>query len=128
MKRIKERAVLTFPLLIPMIIFLVLLQLAIFWAQEHPGSSIWPFIAAAPLIPAGFLVVGIIRIIKKLDELERKILVDAAALSGLVMFVLLIYLGMLSLAGSTVPNPIYLALLMAIIILTVKLLGNRASR
>jgi hypothetical protein len=128
MKRIKKRAALTRPLLIPLIIFLSLLQLASFWQQEYPGSSIWWLVATAPLIPAGFLVFGIIAVLNKLDELERKILINATALGGLVMFFLLIYLGMMEMVGVAIPNPIYYALFMIVLILVAKLLGNRSHK
>ena len=128
MKRKKERAALSLPLLIPLIIFLGLLQITIFWQRNYPKSSIGWIIKTAPLIPAAFLVNGAIAVLKKLDELERKILINAAAFSGLVMFFLLIFLGVMELIGNPTPNPIYLALLMAILILAVKLLGNRSHK
>jgi hypothetical protein len=84
----------------------------------------WAFVLL-PMIPAAFLAIGTVKAIRKLDELEQKILLEAAAISFLLTFFVMIGLGFLSRVGVSTPNPIYISLFMMVVLLIGKLYGNR---
>jgi hypothetical protein len=75
--------------------------------------------------PAIWIAVGVIRAVRKLDELARGILYEGLAIAALMTFLLLLGLGLLELAGFPSPNSAYLALFMAVAWLIGKLLVAR---
>jgi hypothetical protein len=121
-ERMKERFPLVRPLLVPLVLYLGLLALALSWIEAHAESS-WRFIVAlAPMLPGVWIAWGFVRAIRKLDELGRKILVEAMALSFCFTLVLTLSLGLLGIAGLPQPNAVYISLFMVIILLVGKLL------
>ncbi len=125
MKRIIERANLIRPLLIPLILYIGTLTLSMNW--QFSSSNNWTtwLLIMSPLLPGFFLAGGIIKAINQLDELERRIILEAAAFSFLVTLLLMIAAGLLNRAGIQTPNPIYFALIMALTLLFGKLFLNR---
>jgi hypothetical protein len=125
MKRIKERVSLLRPLLVPLILYIGLLALATNPQELTSVKTLqWAFVLL-PMIPAAFLAIGTVKAIRKLDELEQKILLEAAAISFLLTFFVMIGLGFLSRVGVSTPNPIYISLFMMVVLLIGKLYGNR---
>ncbi|MEZ4511403.1 MAG: hypothetical protein R3C62_05985 [Chloroflexota bacterium] len=123
-KRIKQRAKLTRPLLIPLILYIGLLIFATSQAPVMPTPVLRYAVALLPVVPGLFLGFGMVRAVAKLDELERRILLEAAAFSFGVTLILLVSLGLLSEVGVPVPNPMLLAAIMAILLIVGKLWGN----
>lgn len=125
MKRIKERVGLLRPLLVPLILYIGLLALATNPQDLTSAGYLQWVLVSLPLIPAAFLAIGVVKAIAKLDELEQKILLEAAAISFLLTFFVLIALGLLSRVGVSTPNPIFISLFMMVMLLIAKLYGNR---
>jgi len=125
LERLKERFPLIRPLLIPFILYIGLLTFSLMWLERNPESA-WryPF-ALIPALPAIWIAVGIIRAMRKLDELARGILYEGLAIAALMTFLLLLGLGLLEMAGFSPPNSAYLALFMVIAWLVGKLLVTR---
>jgi hypothetical protein len=123
-QRIKLRAKLIRPLLIPLLLYIGLLALAVFQAPKME-ASIWRYLVALlPMIPGLFLAVGIVRITAKLDEMERRILLEAAAFSLIFTLILLLSFGLLGLVGVAQPDSIYIAFVMCMLLVVGKLWGN----
>jgi uncharacterized membrane protein len=127
-ERIKQRAKLIRPLLIPFIFYIGLLAFSIKWLEENPESSWRIVVALLPLIPGILIALGIVHAITQLDELERRILLEGIAFSFAMTFILVLSYGLLDLAGVTILNGSYIALFMAIFMLIGKLWGNRRYR
>jgi hypothetical protein len=124
MKRIRERLQLVRSLLIPLIFYIGLLAVSYTQAAETTNSTIAIMIALLPIIPAIFLAVGLVKAINQLDELERKIILEAAAVSFMITFLGMLALGLLNQVGISTPNPIYISLLMAVLLIASKFIGN----
>jgi hypothetical protein len=77
-----------------------------------------------PMIPAVWLAIGLVKAINQLDELERKIILEAAAVSFLVAFLGLIAISQLSRIGINSPDPMIISLAMAVLLILAKLAGN----
>ncbi len=127
-ERIKQRAKLIRPLLIPFIFYIGLLAFSIKWLEENPESSWRIAVALLPVIPGILIALGIVRAITQLDELERRILLEGIAFSFAMTFILVLSFGLLDFAGVTMLNGSYIALFMAIFMLIGKLWGNRRYR
>ena len=127
-ERIKQRAKLIRPLLIPFIFYIGLLAFSIKWLEENPKSSWRIAVALLPVIPGIIIALGIMRSILQLDELERRILLEGIAFSFAMTFILVLSFGLLDFAGVTMLNGSYIALFMAIFMLIGKLWGNRRYR
>lgn len=124
-QRIKQRAKLIRPLLIPLILYIGALAFALQWLGSNPISPWrWP-IAFLPTLPAIAISIGLVRTISRLDEMERRILIEGTAFSYLVTILLTLTMGMLGLAGLPQLNGIYIATIMLLLWLVGKLLGNR---
>jgi len=82
-------------------------------------------VALAPVIPGFFIAIGVIRAIQKLDEMERRILLEGIAISFMGTFVLVVSMGLLERASVEQLNGSYIALFMAILWLIGKLWGHR---
>ena len=124
MKRIRERLNLVRPLLIPLIFYIGLLAVSYTQADQTSNPKIAILIALLPMIPALFLAVGLVKAINQLDELERKIILEASAVSFMITFLGMLALGLLNQVGISTPDPIYLSLLMAVLLVISKLIGN----
>lgn len=128
MKRIKERIALVRPLLIPLILYIGLLAISCTTAASVDSPLLAIVITLLPMVPATFLAIGLVRAINQLDELERKIILEAASVSFIISFLAIIALGLLEQIGITPPNPIYISLLMAALLIITKLVGNRKHK
>lgn len=124
-ERIKQRAHLVRPLLIPLIFYIGLLAFSTSWLADNPASPWRTAATLLPLIPGFFIMYGVIRAISQLDELERKHLTDGILISFSGTFILTLTLGLLSQAGFPQPNSIYIALVMAVLWLGGKLWSQR---
>ena len=120
-ERAKERFPLIRPLLIPLVFYLGLLAWSLNWLQAHPDSS-WRYpVALAPMLPGVFIAFGIVRAIRKLDELAQKILVEGMVVSFVFTLVLTLSLGLLGMADFPQPNAAYISLFMVVMWLVGKL-------
>lgn len=125
MKRIKERLILIRPLFVPLILYIGTLAISANSQFADPLTLVNWLVMALPIIPAVFLGLGLIKAINKLDELERKIIYEAASFSFVVTFLALMGFGFFTRADIQVTNPLYISLFMAVLLLIGKLLGNR---
>lgn len=124
-QRIKQRAKLIRPLIIPLILYIGALAFALQWLGSNPASSWRLPVAILPTLPAIAIAIGLVRAISRLDEMERRILIDGTAFSYLVTILLVLTMGMLGIAGLPQLNGIYIAAIMLLLWLVGKLLGNR---
>ena len=123
-KRIKQRAQRIRPLLAPLALYIGLLALAGVWAPNME-NSLWRYVVALlPLIPGLFLAFGIVRVTSKIDEMERRILLEAVAFSFIFTLILLLSFGLLGLVGIPQPSPIIISAIMCFLLLIGKLWGN----
>lgn len=121
-ERAKERFPLIRPLLIPLILYLGVMAFSLNWIEANP-VSIWRFpVALALMLPGVFIVLGVVRAIRKLDELAHKILMEGIAVSFVLTLVLTLSLGLLGMAGLRQPNAVYIGLFMVVMALLGKLL------
>jgi len=123
-KRIKQRAKRIRPLLIPLVLYLGLLIVAVMWAPKME-NTIWGYvIALLPMIPGLFLTVGIVKVSRTLDEMERRILLEAAAFSFIFTLILLLSFGLLGLVGIPQPRPVIIFSIMCFLLVIGKFWGN----
>jgi hypothetical protein len=94
------------------------------WLPENPESPWRIGVALLPMIPGVMIAIGTYRAITKIDELERKILMDGIIFSFMLTIILVTSLGFLSLANVPMLNGIYISLLMMIFWLIGKQIGN----
>ncbi len=125
LERFKERFPLIRPLLIPLVLYIGLLTLSMTWLERVPDSGRRYAIALIPMLPAVWIAVGIIRAMRKLDELARGILYEGLAIAALLTFFVCAGLGLLEIAGLPKLNSIYIALVMVLAWLVGKLLISR---
>ena len=122
--RIKQRAQFIRPLLIPLILYIGMLAIAVTWAPDMQ-PSIWRyFVALLPIIPGLFLAFGILRVTTKIDEMERRILLEAVAFSLIFTLILLLSFGLLGLVGVQQPSAIMVVFIMCMLLIVGKLWGN----
>lgn len=86
-------------LLAASIAFLLIIEGVIRYINDHPDSSTTPWIAAAPIVALMLLLVLAMRSLQRMDELARKIHVDAMAFAFLCSLFILCSAGFLALAG-----------------------------
>jgi glycerol uptake facilitator-like aquaporin len=78
----------------------------------HPNlNAILPFL---PALPGLFLIFAIANAISKLDELQRRIQVEAIAIGFGICFIVVITIGMLTLTGMNQPNWLLVPLTMLV--------------
>ncbi len=124
-ERIKARAKLVRPLLLPLVIYIGLLFFSITWLEANPASP-WRFLVALlPMIPGVFIALSVVRAIMKLDELERKILLEGMAISFTCTLILMLSMGLLGAAGFPQLNGAYVGAFMALLWLVGKLWVTR---
>ena len=124
MKRTKERLNLIRPLLVPLIFYIGLLTFSFSYLSPEQTLTNKILLTLLPMIPAFFLAFGLVRAVGKLDELERKIILEAAAFSLVISVLGMIALMLLTQAGVETPSPAYLGLGMMLLFLVGKLVGN----
>ncbi len=124
-ERLKERAHLLRPLIVPLVLYLGLLYLSVTWLEGNPDSPWRIPVALLPMLPGMVIAVGIVRAILQLDELQRKILLEGIAVSFASTLILVMSLGLLGMAGVAQPSGIYIALFMCIVWLAGKLWATR---
>ncbi len=126
--RIRFRFRLIRPLLIPLILYIGALGFAMHWLAANPDSG-WRYaVALTPMLPGIWIALGMLRAIARLDELERRILLEAAAGSFAITLLIMLSMGLLGFAGLPQLNGVYVAGLMAILWLLGKLWGNWKNR
>lgn len=123
-KRIKQRAKLIRPLLVPLILYLGLLAVAVNWAPKFENSTWGYLVALLPLIPGLFLTFGVIRITTQIDEMERRIILEAAAFSFIFTLLLLLSFALLGLVGVPQPSNTWIVFIMCMLLIVGKLWGN----
>ena len=123
-QRIKQRAQFIRPLLLPLILYIVLLAIAVTWVPDMQPSLWRYFVALLPMIPGIFLAFGILRVTIKIDEMERRILLEAVAFSFIFTLILLLSFGLLSLVGVQQPSTIMVVFIMCMLLVVGKLWGN----
>ncbi|MCA9967821.1 MAG: hypothetical protein KC423_26430 [Anaerolineales bacterium] len=127
-KRIKQRAKFARPLLIPFILYIGLLPIATSWAPTMETPLLRYGIALLPILPGIFLALGTVRAAKQFDELERRILLEAATFSFCFTLILMVSLGLLNVVGLPTPNPMLIAAIMALFLIIGKFWGNWRSQ
>ncbi len=124
-ERMKARAKLIRPLLVPLILYVGLLAFSLNWVEGHPDSP-WRFlITLIPMGPGTWIAIGIVRAIQQLDEMERLILLEGIAVSFMVTFILVLSLGLLQTAGFPPVSGVYIGFFMVILWLIAKLAIHR---
>ena len=78
---------------------LVVLFLAIWFIDSHPGGSANLWIAAVPIVGMLLLSVLAMRSLRGMDELEQKIHTEAMAFAFLASYLIITSCGFLALAG-----------------------------
>ena len=123
-KRIKKRASLIRPLLVPLVLNIGLLFLAVSWAPQN-DSSPWRYVVALlPIIPGIWIALGVVQMSSKLDEMERRILLESAAFSFILTLLLLLSLGLLGLVGGPQLSSINILFVMCVLLVVGKFWGN----
>ena len=125
LERIKERAKLVRPLLVPFVFYIGVLTFSFNWLEENQESSWRIVVALLPMLPGIFIARGIVKAIHQLDEMERRILQEGMVISFAATFILLVTMGLLGKAGIQQLNGSYIALFMALVWMLAKLWGHR---
>jgi hypothetical protein len=86
-------------LAISMLIYMVLLFISIRWMKQAPPAPWKYLIAVMPVVPALWVPVAVVRFLRDLDELQRKIHMDALAFGFTLSAVLTLSYGFLQNAG-----------------------------
>ena len=122
--RIKQRVQYIRPLIIPFIIYIGFLALAVSQAPKLE-ASVWGYLVALlPMIPGLYLAFGLVRITTKIDEMERRILLEAVAFSFIFTLILLLSFGLLGLVGIPQPSNINIVFIMCMLLVIGKFWGN----
>jgi hypothetical protein len=122
LERMKERAPFIRPLLVPAILYLGLTTAVPFIHLASPWN--W-LVYISPMIPGLFLALGVIKVINKLDEFSRKVIIESAAVTFAISLFLILTLGFLEAGGLLHIESIYIAMFMAVTWLVIKLLIHR---
>lgn len=64
-------------LTITLVLYTVLLMASLAWLRTHPTSSWRSVIALMPMLPALFMPVVVVRYLRRIDELQRQIQLEA---------------------------------------------------
>jgi hypothetical protein len=126
-ERFNERLPLIRPLLVPAIFYIGLLAMAMTFLDASPNSPWRLPVLLAPMVPGLFFALGIIKVIGKLDEMNRKIMIQSSTAAFAVTLFLTISLGLLELGNLVHLNSIYISLFMVVAWLVAKLLISRRS-
>ena len=123
-QRIKQRAKLIRPLLVPLVIYLGLLTISVTWAPKLENNTWGYVIALLPLIPGLFLTFGIVRVTTQIDEMERRIILEAAAFGFVFTLLMLLSFALLGLVGVPQPGNPWIVAIMCFSLVFGKLWGN----
>lgn len=124
-ERAKARVKLIRPLLIPFLLYILMLTFSIRWIGDHSDSP-WRYVVAlTPMVPGVWIAINVLRAIQKLDELERRILLEGIAVSFMGTFILVLSLGFLQMAGFPLVNGAYIGFFMVALWLVAKLVIHR---
>jgi hypothetical protein len=87
-----------------MIAYFVTLAAMLLWGQLD-GESPWRFVwALLPVIPALWIVVAILRHVRRIDDYQRQLLLQGLGVGFALAMVASVTLGFLAIAGLTVPG------------------------
>jgi hypothetical protein len=87
-----------------MIAYFVTLTAMLLWGQLD-GDSPWRFVwALLPVIPALWIVVAILRHVRRIDDYQRQLLLQGLGVGFALAMVASVTLGFLAIAGLTVPG------------------------
>ncbi|MBC8504407.1 MAG: hypothetical protein H8D34_06095 [Chloroflexi bacterium] len=123
-ERIKKRAKLIRPLLIPLTLYIGLLYFAVIWAPENETSPWRYLVVLLPMLPGIWVALGVVQVSSKLDDLEQRILLESAAFSFILTLLLLLSLGLLNLVGGPQLSSINVVLIMCVCLVVGKFWGN----
>ena len=122
--RIKQRIKLIRPLLVPLVLYLALLAVAVIWAPKMEASP-WRYaVALLPILPGLFLALGIVQMTSKIDEMERRIVLEAVAFSFIFTLILLLSFALLGLVGVPQPSNTWVVFIMSMLLVVGKFWGN----
>ena len=80
--------------------------------------------ALLPLLPGLFLTFGVVRVTTQIDEMERRIILEAAAFGFIFTLLLLLSFALLGLVGVPQPSNTWIVFIMAMSLVFGKLWGN----
>lgn len=124
-ERLRERLPLLRPLILPLAIYFVLLTFAFIFILMFPASP-WRYaVVLTPIIPGFFIATGIINMLRKLDELSQRVILESMAITFAATLMLLLSLGLLEGAGMKTPSSIYVLGFMGVVLLAAKLIISR---
>ncbi len=123
-KRVKRRAALLRPLLLPLLLYLALLALAVSQVPSMAPTPLRYVVALLPIVPGLYVAFGIVRMAAKIDEMERRVLLEAVTFSFILTLIFLFSAGLLGLAGVPQPSPIITAAIMCFLVVVGKLWSN----
>lgn len=126
LERVKQHAALVRPLLrpllVPFLLYIGLLAVSRSYLQAHPENI--AVFSLIPMILAIYLAISTIREISKLDEMEKRIFLEAASFSFVLTFLIMLYMGLLGMVEITQLDGTYIALMMAVLLVIGILWGN----
>ena len=124
-ERIKARAKLIRPLLIPMVLYIGFLLISHNWVAENADSPWRYFVSLIPMVPGIWIAIGVVRAIQQVDEMERLILLEGIAVSFMGTFILVLSLGFLQTAGFPPVSGVIIGFFMVVLWLIAKLTIHR---
>jgi hypothetical protein len=124
-ERFKERLPLVRPLFVPLILYLGFLVMAITFINTSPDSPWRLPVLLAPMIPGLFLAIGAMKAIRKLDEMNRKIILESTAVTFAITLFITIAIGLLEIGNLVEINSVYIGLFMVLTWLAAKILITR---
>lgn len=124
-ERIKERLPLVKPLFVPTILYIGLIAMAVSFVENYPTSAWRVLVLLTPMIPGTFLAFGIVRVIRQLDEMNRKIILESTATAFAITLFLNILLGLLEIGNVTRISSVYTGLFMVLAWLAAKVMITR---
>lgn len=124
-ERLRERLPLLRPLILPLAIYFVLLTFALIFTLMFPASP-WRYVVVlTPIIPGFFIAIGMVKMLRKLDELSQRVILESMSITFAATLILLLSLGLLEGAGMKTPGSIYVLGFMGVVMLAAKLIISR---
>jgi hypothetical protein len=99
-------------LILSAILYFAVLSVALVLLRDEPAGNLSILLAVAPSIPGLFFVFTIGAAIASLDELQRRIQVEAIAIGFAITAIITLSYGLLGLADVPQPNLLYVSLIM----------------
>jgi hypothetical protein len=119
-ERFIERFPLVRPLFVPAILYIGLVILATSNLEALTGSPWRTPVLLAPVIPGLFLALGVVNIVRRLDEMNRKIILESTAVAFAVTLFSTVPLGLLEMGDVLEVNLVYFSTLMTLVWLAAK--------